>query len=381
MASPCIFRASLPAIAFCAAFAAGGVVPFTEKTVDTEGPRNPWIKIAGDLDGDGLADLVVGGQKGTLVWYRAPEWKKYPIAEGGYSTVTGDVGDINRDGHLDIVLGGTVWYENPGVLKSEPGRAWKMHTVADDRTHDAIVADFNGDGLPDIATRNQSDFGHKAGDRIRVFLQTAGGGWQPSTIACEHGEGIVAGDLDRDGDADIVTGGVWFETVEEGSGARWVPHRFARWHAAASVAVGDIDGDGRADVVLAPSELAKQQHKLSWFRAPADPRTGPWREHVIAEPVECVVHGIQAADIDLDGRPDIVYAEMHQGQDPDEVGVFFNRNRGGKWVKQAVASGGSHDIQAVDLEADGDLDLFGANWSGPFQPVQIWINGRKAPRK
>ncbi len=112
-------------------------------------------------------------------------------------------------------------------------------------------------------------------------------------------------------------------------------------------------------------------------RPPPTRRPAPWREHVVAEPVECVVHGIQAADIDGDGRPDIVYAEMHQGKDPDEVGVYFNR--GGKWEKQVIATTGSHDIQVADLDGDGDPDLFGANWSGDFTPIQIWINERKRP--
>jgi hypothetical protein len=368
-------------VLLCAAsLAATDAVPFSPHTVDAEGPRNPWVKIAADLDGDGLPDLVAGGQKGSLVWYRAPTWEKFQIAEGGYSTVTGAAGDINGDGHTDLVLGGTVWYENPGNLKSAPATPWKMHRVADDRTHDAIVADFNRDGLLDIATRNQSDFGHKAGDRVRVFIQQRGGGWEPHTIPCDHGEGIVAADIDRDGAPDIVIGGVWLRTVRDKGGVRWVPHRFAQWHASASIAVADINGDGRPDIVLAPSELAKQQHRISWFEAPRNPTQGPWREHVVADPVECVVHGIQAADIDLDGRPDIVYAEMHQGQDPDEVGVFFNRDRGRRWVKQVLAETGSHDIHVVDLENDGDLDLFGANWSGPFQPIQIWINGLKKPR-
>ncbi len=294
-----------------------------------------------------------------------------------YSTVTGNAGDIDSDGDFDLVLGGTVWFENPGNLKTAPATAWKMHTVADDRTHDAIIADFNRDGRPDIATRNQSDFGKKAGDRVRVWLQTPGGGWEGVTIPCEHGEGIVAADIDKDGAPDIVIGGVWFETVREGGAVRWVARRFAEWHPSASVAVGDFNGDGRPDIALAPSELAKQEYKISWWEAPADPKTGAWREHVVAQPVECVVHGIQAADIDRDGRPDIVFAEMHQGADPDEVGVYFNR--GSKWEKQVIATTGSHDIHAADLDGDGDLDLFGANWSGPFTPVEVWINGAKKP--
>lgn len=373
MRSPVFLAAPLALLWAPGVLAAADAPAFTARVVDADGPARPWAKLIADLDGNGLPDLIIAGQKGPLVWYRAPKWERFRIADGGYSTVTGAAGDINGDGHIDIVLGGTVWFENPGNLKAAPETAWKMHTVADDRTHDAVVADFNGDGRLDIATRNQSDFGHKAGDRVRVFLQTSDGGWQASVIPCDHGEGIVTADIDRDGDPDIVLGGVWLETVRGKDGVRWVPHRFAEWHPSASIAVADINGDGRPDVVLAPSELAKQQYKIAWFEAPADPKQGPWREHLVAEPVECVIHGIQAADIDLDGRPDIVFAEMHQGEDPDEVGVYYNR--GAKWEKQVVAATGAHDIQAADLDRDGDIDLFGANWSGDDQAIRIWING------
>ena len=71
MASRPPLRAAAPALALAVTLSAASVVPFTEKTVDAEGPRNPWVKITGDFDGDGLTDLAAGGQKGTLEIGRA----------------------------------------------------------------------------------------------------------------------------------------------------------------------------------------------------------------------------------------------------------------------------------------------------------------------
>jgi hypothetical protein len=128
----------------------------------------------------------------------------------------------------------------------------------------------------------------------------------------------------------------------------------------------------RLDVALAPSELAGQTHRLSWFEAPGDPRTGTWCEDVLSERQEAVVHSLATADVDLDGRPDILFAEMYQGEDPDEIGVYLNR--GETWARQVLSVTRSHGLQPVDIDGDGDVDLFGANWSGPDQAVELWQN-------
>jgi hypothetical protein len=138
--------------------------------------------------------------------------------------------------------------------------------------------------------------------------------------------------------------------------------------------VADINGEGSPDIVLAPSELAGNWYRLSWFEAPADPKQAGWTEHVIVDRIECVVHGLATADFNGDRAVDIAASEMHQGQDPDEVIVFVNRNGGSAWDKQVLSTKGSHCIQAGDIGADGDVDLVGANWSGPYQPIEFWEN-------
>ncbi|MHC4517706.1 MAG: FG-GAP repeat domain-containing protein, partial [Planctomycetota bacterium] len=81
---------------------------------------------------------------------------------------------------------------------------------------------------------------------------------------------------------------------------------------------------------------------------------------------------------DGDGAADVAASEMHQGRDPDEVSVFLNRSRGTAWDKQIVSTKGSHYIRAGDIGADGDIDLIGANWSGPYQPIEFWENAGAA---
>ncbi|MCL4181739.1 MAG: VCBS repeat-containing protein, partial [Verrucomicrobia bacterium] len=152
-----------------------------------------------------------------------------------------------------------------------------------------------------------------------------------------------------------------------------------RFHRDATVAVADFNGDGRSDVALAPSELAGQRHRLSWFEAPANPRTPSWREHRLIDPIEAVIHSRAAADFDRDGQMDIAFAERHQGADPDDVGVLLNRGQAHPWENAVVSTTGSHGLQLLDVDGNGAPDLFGANWSGPRQNVQLWHNLAGSP--
>jgi hypothetical protein len=352
---------------------AAGEIPFQHRLIDSS-VTDPWAKIIADIDGDGFPDIVIGGRAGPLVWYHYPDWTKAVIAAGGYKTVDGEAGDVDGDGDLDIVMGGLLWYENP-LPKAGPAQApWVAHRVADHPTHDVELADLDRDGDLDIVTRDQSDFGTNAGNKIYLWRQDPGDKWVPRVIDCPHGEGLALGDIDRDGDQDVVIGGLWFENPGSVLDGTWTPHRFGQWHPNASVEVGDINGDGRPDVVLTPSELRGNWYRISWFEAPADLRRSDWVEHVLVERVECVIHGLAAADFNGDGAVDIAISEMHQGEDPDEVIILVNGSHGSTWGRQVLSTKGSHCIQAGDIGADGDIDLMGANWSGPYQPVELWEN-------
>ncbi len=347
--------------------------------IDTTGPVNPWAKFSGDLDQDGINDIIIGGQKGPLVWYRYPAWRKYNIAGGGYNTVDGEVGDIDADGDLDVVMGGLVWFENPGNLSESPEQTWTIHRIADHPTHDIEIADLNNDDRLDIIFRDQSEFNAKAGNSIHLWLNNGQEQWEEIVLDCPHGEGIEATDLDGDADPDIIIGGIWFENDFEDGKTKWIKHTFADWHPNANVKVADLNADNRKDIVLVPSELRGSYYKIAWFEAPENLDIDQWIEHTLQDTVECVVHSLAVGDLDNNGFVDIGYAEMHQGEDPDEVVVLLNRNRGQAWEKQVISDKGSHGLRIDDLNNDGLLDVFGANWSSDYQPIEVWIN--KGTRK
>jgi hypothetical protein len=349
-------------------------ITFTYIQIDTAGPPNPWAKFSGDLDGDGIADIVIGGQNGPLVWYKFPEWTKHMIANGGYETVDGEVADIDLDGDPDIVMGGLVWFENPGDLLQSPDQSWDIHRIADHPTHDIEIADLDHDSLLDVISRDQSEFGTERGNTVHLWMNRGKDPWEEVVLDCPHGEGIVVADLDRDNDQDIIIGGIWYENSMSAGRVKFTEHPFAHWHPNASVQVADINSDGRNDIVLAPSELAGSHYRISWFEAPRDPAEDEWVEHILADSVECVIHSLALGDLDFNGSVDIVYAEMHQGEDPDEVAVLLNQQNGQSWKKQVISQKGSHGLRIEDIDNDGLPDIFGANWSSDYQPVEAWLN-------
>jgi hypothetical protein len=223
-------------------------------------------------------------------------------------------------------------------------------------------------------TRNQSDFGHKLGNSIHIWYQKNDSIWEEDIINCSHGEGIRVIDLEDDGDADIVIGESWFENKGGKQKVEWERHGYAEWYKANCVDVADLNGDGYKDIILTPSELANKYYRISWFEAPKTLPDGRWVEHVLSDSTECVIHSLRVNDFNDDNLPDILYAEMHQGTDPDEVVLMMNRKHGKSWTKKIISTNGSHMLQLIDYDQDSDLDFFGANWSGPFQPVQLWEN-------
>jgi len=367
----------LMVMTFCfVATACTGELPVRQICIDSHPPERPYAKIAADFNGDGFPDIAIGGANGPLVWYAYPHWKKRLVAQGGYQTVEGEAADIDGDGDPDIVMGGIVWYENPGPQSLATAQSWTAHRVAQHRTHDVEVGDLDGDGKLDIVTRDQSSFGKPSGNRIYIWKQQHPDAWSSRVIECPHGEGIVLNDIDRDEDLDVVIGARWYENTGDVLKGPWTEHVYANtWmHPDAEVLCHDMNRDGRLDIVLTPAELKGDTYRISWFEAPENAKNPDWPERIIEPVQETIVHALGVADMNADGRPDVVIAEMHQGADPDEVRVYLNQGGGLAWKREVLSTMGSHDIVLADIGADGDIDIVGANHAGSLQGIQLWEN-------
>jgi hypothetical protein len=333
-------------------------------------------KAGGDIDGDGFPDIVIGSKE--LAWYHYPDWAKHviAIAEKEFTTDM-QLDDVDGDGDLDAIIpdgekGKICWFENPRPAGDPAAGQWKCHLIGyqGDWAHDVEVGDVNGDGRLDVLTRKTDTL---------LWLQNNPESWTRVVIetAMKKGEGSALADINKDGRLDIVQNGYWLECPAEATNGRWEEHLFAEgWPTRLGVLVADVNSDGQPDVLMAPAE---DHGRLSWYEGPRDPRHGIWDQHVIDDDVD-YIHTFRSADVNNDGRLDVVTAEMHEsGYHPDRpsrrrVSVYLNEGGGRRWSQEVIARTGSHNVRIADIGADGDIDIFGANWGGRHHPVEMWEN-------
>jgi hypothetical protein len=360
-------------------------ISFRHVVVDDRNPTNPHCKAVGDMNGDGWPDILAASSTGNtdgLFWYEYPSWTKHRITPGSFSTDM-QVADVDGDGDLDAIIpkgintGDSVWwYENPRPKGKPATDAWREHKIGDAHAHDLEVGDLNRDRKIDVVVREGA---------TTLFLQKSPDSWTKVTIPTGGRGGTALGDIDRDGRLDLVQNGYWLQAPADPERGMWLRHDFATggssssaWPGDVGVAVADLSGDRRPDLLIAPAE---SPGRLCWYEAPRDPRGGAWKEHVI-DPNVSHIHTFKLADMDSDGRLDVVTAEMHQSPQR-RVGVYFNEGGGLKWRQQVVATTGSHNLRVGDIDRDGDTDIVGANWnnaSPTWGAIELWRNDLRSPR-
>jgi hypothetical protein len=315
----------------------------------------------GDIDGDGTSDVLVGSQSSVgAVWYHAPDWARYAVGAGSFST-DGEIADIDGDGDSDVVLSCVSrdrieWWENLG----DPTQAnsWACYPIGNDFAHDVCIGDIDGDGNLDVVIFRK--------DLEVLWFQAPPdphGSWTRRSISELYGEGLDLGDIDGDGDLDVVASQWWCEN-ENGQGTSWALWMVAPdWESSCRDIVADMNGDSMKDIVLSHSEGSG---KVAWFENPS------WTGHVIEPDTLVGAHSLEVVDFDHDGDPDVFTGEMHTS--PKKRVLAYRNNGGGlSWSRTTLATTGTHNARVGDVTGDGRIDIVGKNYDG-VKEVDLWEN-------
>ena len=180
----------------------------------------------GDINNDGINDVIkIAGLKDkSMVLFEFDtngKFTKHVLLDK--VNFRGDrivLSDVDNDGDLDLAVGigindsdgkeislDVVWVENPMPQSPTRLNAWKIHKVGNQKGYikDIFINDFDRDGKADIITR--------ANEQTAIYFQTNPTQWiNEVVLKHEPHEGMDIGDLDKDGDTDIILNGFWFET-------------------------------------------------------------------------------------------------------------------------------------------------------------------------
>jgi len=334
--------------------------------------------VATDVNGDGKVDLVMAGENehGGLTWGVAVSLGNgdgtfqpavlYPAGADSYTYFLA-VADFNGDGIPDIVTAGTqgVWLFtgkgdgtfNPGVLavplSTESGRL--------------ATADFNGDGNLDLVVTLPLD-GPK-GSGFAVVLGNGDGTFQTPQMFAQpkKPEALVVGVLTKGGYPGIVLGYSSPDValyLGDGAGGFSGPHSINLPGAGYGIVIGDVNGDGIPDLVSAGVYIALGT-KSGKFKSP------------IYYPIENAGggHNMVLADLRNDGLTDIVVDSgmaisvlLSQGKGKYEDGVWTAVEGEGGCGAPADYNGDGKPDLAVGTSTGVAILLGTGNAKSPFSP-------------
>ena len=340
-----------------------------------------------DVDNDGKPDIVSGAW-----WYQGPDFRKkhfmgevkaYGEYYDDFSTIAMDV---DGDGNLAVVTGGwwgnsLRWRKNPG----EAGKPWPEQVIAETGNVETTRAwDIDGDGQAEIipntpGRRDVMVF------KLKTDKKGKGKGEFEKHVVYEfpekqgQGHGLGCGDIAGNGRMDIVLCRGWLEAPADPFKGAWTWHEdFPNppwgWAGSVPMLVVDVNGDGKNEIIVGNAH----GYGLWWLEQVVSKGKRSWVTHAI-DPGNAQYHDLMWADIDGDGKPELVTGKRHRAHcgneagEWDDYGIYYFKWTGDAFAKQVIcydafgeAKGCGIHFALADLRGTGRLDLVAPGKDGLY---------------
>jgi hypothetical protein len=355
-------------------------------TFQPEIQYNPTAQInsalaLGDFNGDGFADIVFSSEVTSVptqvgVMFGGSNGKflspnSYPV---GPTPTAPAFADFNGDGIPDMAAVGTGFSGNLWVMLGNGDGTFQPATnyTTAFGSSAVVAADFNGDGKMDLAV------GNGTASNILVFLGNGDGTFQsPISGASVFGGAsfLAAGDFNKDGVPDIAVSGILGVGVFLGNG----DGTFRAPGLSVSISppqgplvAADLNGDGNLDLVIAYSTINGlpflNAGNISVMLGNGDGTFRPATSYTAGTQATSVAVG----DLNGDGRPDLAVADFGKGN----VVVFLGVGDGTFQTPVSYpAVVGGNSIVMKDFDGDGNLDVAIASNGGAGGFSQIGPDG------
>jgi hypothetical protein len=334
---------------------------------DIASPDTAWITVSNPIPGGGISNVafvLVTSPVSSLAF----KMSEYATGNDPKGVITAD---FNNDGVLDLATANLIDHTISILLGNGDGTFQAQVTyvtgAANNGPLSLAVGDFNADGNLDLAAAN----GFPPSNTVSILLGNDDGTFQPHVdYATGAGpESVVAADFNADGNIDLATANVADNTLSillgNGTGTFESHVDYATDASPVWMTLGDFNGDNKLD--LASSNTGA--YTMSVLLGNGD---GTFEDHAdyatFANPIS-----VSAADLNGDGKLDLFLSGLGAGEVPGGFSVLLG-NGNGTFQPHVdyLLDGAVESSLTGDFDGDGKLDL-AAEITRPAGQVQILL--------